>query len=116
MFDWAKFRLTKGAVKLHLLLDHDGYLPSYAVITEDKKHEVRVARQLRFAPGTILVFDRGYTDYEWFANLIQQRVYFVTRLKDNADCGVGNCLCRYRLFRAMSRWEPSTLWGRGWDH
>jgi hypothetical protein len=65
MFDWAKFRLTKGAVKLHLLLDHDGYLPSYAVITAGKKHELRVARQMRFAPGTILVFDRGYTDYDW---------------------------------------------------
>ncbi len=88
MFDWAKFRLTKGAVKLHLLLDHDGYLPSYAVITEGKKHEVRVARQMRFAPGTILVFDRGYTDYEWFASLLQQGVYFVTRLKENADYGV----------------------------
>jgi len=36
MFDWAKFRLTKGAVKLHLLLDHDGYLPSFAVISEGK--------------------------------------------------------------------------------
>ena len=53
MFDWAKFRLTKGAVKLHLLLDHDGYLPSFAVITGGKKHEVRVARQMRFAPGAI---------------------------------------------------------------
>ena len=88
MFDWAKFRLTKGAVKLHLLLDHDGYLPSYAVITEGKKHEVRVARQMRFTPGTILVFDRGYADYEWFVSLIQQGVYFVTRLKENADYGV----------------------------
>ncbi len=56
MFDWAKFRLTKGAVKLHLLLDHDGYLPSFAVISEGKKHEVRVARQMQFAPGAILVF------------------------------------------------------------
>jgi hypothetical protein len=65
MFDWAKFRLTKGAVNLHLLLDHEGYLPPYAVITEGSKHEVRVARQMRFAPGTILVFDRGYADYEW---------------------------------------------------
>ena len=88
MFDWAKFRLTKGAVKLHLLLDHDGYLPSFAVITEGKKHEVRVARQMRFTPGTILVFDRGYTDYEWFVHLMQQGVYFVTRLKENADYGV----------------------------
>ena len=88
MFDWAKFRRTKGAVKLHLLLDHDGYLPSYAVITEGNKHEVRVARQMRFTPGTILVFDRGYTDYQWFVSLIQQGVYFVTRLKENAAYGV----------------------------
>ena len=88
MFDWAKFRRTKGAVKLHLLLDHDGYLPSFAVITEGKKHEVRVARQMRFAPGTILIFDRGYTDYQWFTSLTQQGVYFVTRLKENADYGV----------------------------
>ena len=88
MFDWAKFRRTKGAVKLHLLLDHDGYLPSYAVITEGNKHEVRVAPQMRFTPGTILVFDRGYTDYQWFVSLIQQGVYFVTRLKENAAYGV----------------------------
>jgi len=74
-------------VKLHLLLDHDGYLPSFAVITEGKKHEVRVARQMRFALGAILVFDRGYADYQWFTSLTEQGVYFVTRLKENADYG-----------------------------
>jgi IS4 transposase len=58
------------------------------VITEGKKHEVRVAQQMQFAPGAILVFDRGYTDYQWFANLTKQAVYFVTRLKENADYGV----------------------------
>ena len=78
----------KGAVKLHLLMDHDGYLPSFAVITEGKKHEIRVARHMQFARGTILAFDRGYTDYEWFTNLTKQGVYFVTRLKENADYGV----------------------------
>jgi len=88
VFDWARFRQTKGAVKLHLLLDHDGYLPEYAVITEGKRHEVRVARQMRFTPGTMLVFDRGYTDYEWFRRLTRQQVHFVTRLKDNAYYGV----------------------------
>jgi Domain of unknown function (DUF4372)/Transposase DDE domain len=88
VFDWAQFRRAKGAVKLHLLLDHDGYLPNFAVVTEGKQHEVRVAKQLHFAPGTILAIDRGYTDYEWFADLTQQGVYFVTRLKDNADYGV----------------------------
>ncbi len=84
LFDWAKFRRTKGAVKLHLLLDHDGYLPSYAVITEGKQHEVTVAKTLNFAPGTILVMDRRSVDYAWFADLTRQGVFFVTRLKDNA--------------------------------
>ena len=88
VFDWARFRQTKGAVKLHLLLGHDGYLPEYAVIPEGKRHEVRVAHQMRFTPGTMLVFDRGYTDYEWSRRLTRQHVHFMTRLKDNADYGV----------------------------
>ncbi len=74
MFDWAKFRRTKGAIKLHLLLDHDGYLPSFAVVTEGKTSEIKVARTLRFAPGTILAIDRGYVDYEWFRELTQEEV------------------------------------------
>jgi hypothetical protein len=85
VFDWAQFRRTKGAVKLHLMLDHDGLLPCFGVITDGKQHEVTVTRQWEFAPGTILVFDRGYTDYNWFERLTQQGVYFVTRLKTNAD-------------------------------
>jgi hypothetical protein len=85
VFDWAQFRRTKGAVKLHLMLDHDGLLPCYGVITDGKQHEVTVTRQWEFAPGTILVFDRGYTDYKWFERLSSQGVYFVTRLKTNAD-------------------------------
>ena len=85
VFDWARFRRTKGAVKLHLLLDHDGFLPCYAVITEGKQHEMPVARQLHYEPGTLLAIDRAYTDYSWFADLTQQGVYFVTRMKDNAD-------------------------------
>jgi IS4 transposase len=84
VFDWAKYRRTKGAIKLHLLLDHDGYLPSFAVVTEGKTSEIKVARTLRFAPGTILAIDRGYVDYEWFRELTQEEVYFVTRMKDNA--------------------------------
>jgi hypothetical protein len=88
VFDWAQFRTTKGAVKLHLLLDHDGYLPCYAVITEGKAHEIQVARKLKLQAGAMLVFDRGYTDYEWFEELTARGVWFVTRLKDNADYGV----------------------------
>lgn len=84
LFDWAKFRRTKGAIKLHLLLDHDGYLPSFAVITEGKVADVKVARQFRFDPGTILADDRGYNDYELFGRWTAQGVFFVTRLKANA--------------------------------
>ena len=84
MFDWAKFRRTKGAIKLHLLLDHDGYLPSFAIITEGNISDIRVARQFHFDPGTIVVDDRGYNDYALFGRWTSQEVYFVTRMKDNA--------------------------------
>lgn len=83
LFDWAKFRRTKGAVKLHLLLDHDGYLPAFAVITDGKTADVRVARQLQFQPGTIVVVDRGYIDLRWFAQITQAGAFFVTRPKSN---------------------------------
>ena len=83
MFDWAKYRRTKGAIKLHLLLDHHGYLPSFAVVTEGKHSEVAIARSLRLEPGTILVIDRGYNDYDWFAEMTREGVFFVTRMKTN---------------------------------
>ena len=82
VFPWATFRRTKGAVKLHFTLDHDGYLPTAVVITEGKRHEITVAREQTFAPGSILVFDRGYVDFAWFARLTDIGVFFVTRLKE----------------------------------
>ncbi len=83
IFDWAKFRRTKGAIKLHLLLDHDGYLPPFAVITEGNVSDVKVARQFHFDPGTIVVDDRGYNDYALFGRWTAQGVLFVTRMKEN---------------------------------
>jgi hypothetical protein len=85
MYDWAKFRRTKGAVKLHLVLDHDGYLPCFGLITEGKVHDVKAAHQMGFAPGTIVVDDRGYNDYRLFAKWTEAQVFFVTRMKDNAQ-------------------------------
>ena len=84
MFDWAKFRRTKGAIKLHLLLDHDGYLPCFAIITEGKVSDVKVAHHFRFERDTIVVDDRGYNDYFLFGRWTDEGVYFVTRMKDNA--------------------------------
>ena len=84
LFDWAKFRRTKGAIKLHLLLDHDGYLPTFAVITEGKVADIKVVPEFSFAPGTIVADDRGYTDYELWGRWTAQGVYFVSRIKQNA--------------------------------
>ncbi len=83
MYDWAKFRTTKGAVKLHLVLDHDGYLPCFGIITDGKVADVKAAHQMHFAPDTIVVDDRGYNDYRLFAKWTDAGVYFVTRMKDN---------------------------------
>ena len=88
MFDWAQYKRSKGAVKLHLVLDHDGYLPQYAVISDGKQADIHAAKKMSFAPGTMLVFDRGYADYDWWLGLEQQKVFFVTRLKDKADYAV----------------------------
>jgi hypothetical protein len=84
MYDWAKFCRTKGAVKLHLVLDHDGYLPCFGIITDGKVHDVKAAHQMSFAPDTIVVDDRGYNDYRLFAKWTEAKVFFVTRMKDNA--------------------------------
>ena len=84
MYDWAHFCRTKGAVKLHLILDHDGYLPSFAVITDGKTPEIEIARQVHFDPDTIVVDDRGYNDYALFGRWTSQGVYFVTRMMANS--------------------------------
>lgn len=84
LFPWANFRQTKGAVKLHLLLDHDGYLPVFAVVSEGNVHEINVAHQLTLPKGSIVAMDRGYCDYALFHEWTTQGVFFVTRQKENA--------------------------------
>ena len=81
----AWFRQAQGAVKLHLLLDHEGYLPVFALITEGCVHDVNVAHDLSFPKGSILAIDRGYTDYSFLSRWTDTGVYFVTRQKDNAS-------------------------------
>jgi hypothetical protein len=84
LFPWAKFRRAKGGVKAHVLLDHDDYLPSYVLITEAKKSDVRIAQSLDLNAGSIVAIDRGYCDYALFGKWDGRGVFFVTRLKDNA--------------------------------
>ena len=94
LYDWAKYQRTKGAIKLHLVLDHDGYLPSFGVVTDGKVHDVKVAQWLQFAAGTIVVDDRGYNDYKLFGQWCKEGVYFVTRMKRDA------------LYEIVQRREP----------
>ncbi len=84
VFEWAKFRKRKGAIKIHTVLDHSGYLPAFVSITDGKKHDIKVARNLSLPRGSIVVMDRGYTDYRWFQELHEKGIYFVTRQKRNA--------------------------------
>jgi hypothetical protein len=84
VFDWARFRRAKGAIKLHLLLDHQGYLPCWALVTDGKTHEINPARTLSFAAGTIVAMDRAYNDYKLFSQWTEEGVFFVTRAKENA--------------------------------
>jgi len=84
LFPWASFRRTKAGVKLHTLLDHDGYLPAFVAITPAREHEVKKARALNLSKGSIVVEDLGYTDYAWYGQLTVQKIFFVTRQKSNA--------------------------------
>lgn len=88
LFEWAKFRSTKGTIKLHLLLDHDGYLPVFAHITEGKTHEINIARNIELPKGCIVAIDKGYIDYALFQKWTMDGVFFVTRQKDNANYSV----------------------------
>lgn len=83
VFDWARFQRTKGAIKLHLQLDHQGCLPCWALVTDGDTNDVRVARKLEFTPGTIVVIDRGYLDYALYEHWTKAGVYFVTRSRTN---------------------------------
>lgn len=83
VFDWARFQRTKGAVKLHLQLDHQGCLPCWALVTDGDTNDVRIAQKLDFAPGTIVVIDRGYLDYALYERWSRGGVYFVTRSRTN---------------------------------
>jgi hypothetical protein len=83
-FPWADFRTTKGAVKLHVGLNHAGYLPEFVTITEGKKHDVKVGRMLNFPKGSIVAIDKAYNDYSWYKQLTDKGIFFVTRLKKNA--------------------------------
>ena len=83
VFPWAKFRSTKGGIKLHAVLDHDGYIPRFASITDAKTSDLAYARTLTLPPGSIVAADRAYIDFAWLFSLNKRKNYLVTRLKKN---------------------------------
>ena len=84
VFPWADFRTTKGAIKLHVGLNHAGYLPEFVSITEGSTHEVNIGKLLDFPKGSIIAMDKGYNDYSWYNQLTDKGIFFVTRLKRDA--------------------------------
>lgn len=85
LFPWAKYRTTKGALKMHTLLNIRTGLPEFLRITDGKRADITEARE-RFntlEAESIVVFDRGFVDYGWWYALTERNVWFVTRAKDN---------------------------------
>ena len=93
LYPWATYRKKKGAFKLHTLLDHAGYLPSFVVLTDGRTHDVNVVKDTSYgvpalSPDSILLVDRAYIDYNWLYSLTKNRLFFVTRVKKNMNCMV----------------------------
>ena len=85
LFDWAPFRSTKAAIKLHTLLDLRGSIPAFIHISDGKLHDVNVLDKLTFEAGAFYVMDRGYVDFERLYALHQAGAFFVTRAKSPMD-------------------------------
>jgi len=87
VFDWAKYRTTKGALKLHMLLNNRTAIPELINITEGKVADIAMIKQidLKLEKGSILVFDRAYIDYKWWKQLDEQEITFVSRTKLNQN-------------------------------
>lgn len=83
LFPWARFRRSKGGVKVHVLLDHDDYMPSFAAISEARLNEARIITTLRFNAGSIVVFDAAFNNFRLFAEWTERGIFFVTRMKSH---------------------------------
>ena len=83
LFPWACFRKTKGAVKLHTLLDLRGNIPTFIHISDGKLHDVNILDQLIPEPGSFYIMDRGYLDFARLYRIEQWSAFFVIRAKSN---------------------------------
>ena len=85
LFPWARFRKSKGAIKLHTLLDLRGPIPSFINITEGKVADVNVLDILLLEAGSFYIMDRGYLDFARLYAIHQAHATFVTRIKSNTQ-------------------------------
>jgi putative transposase len=85
VFPWANFNRKKSAFKLHIGLDHDGLIPAFASVTRSKVSDMAQARFLAFPRGSVIVFDKGYNSYGWHNSLTEKGIFFVTRIRGNAQ-------------------------------
>jgi hypothetical protein len=85
VFDWAKYRQEKGAVKLHTLLDYDGCMPTYLFMTEGKQADVKHAHYMILPRRSVVVADRGYQDFSMLYEWNNNDIYFVIRLKKSIN-------------------------------
>jgi hypothetical protein len=83
MFEWAAFRKTKAAVKLHTLLDLRGNIPAFIHISDGKLHDVNVLDLIEPELGAFYVMDRGYVDFKRLYKFVMAGSFFVTRAKSN---------------------------------
>jgi hypothetical protein len=83
LFDWAKYKTNKGAVKMHTLLDYDGNLPAYINITNGKTADNKGAYDIPLLSGSVIVADRFYNDFSLLNVWDSKGVFFVIRHKDN---------------------------------
>lgn len=85
LFDWAPFRTTRAAVKMHTLLDLRGSIPAFIHVSDGKMHEVNVLDILPVEAGAFYVMDRGYLDFARLYSMHQAGAFFVTRTKRGMD-------------------------------
>ena len=85
VFPWVSFGRRKSAFKLHLGLDHDGLIPAFACVTAGRVSEMTQARRMDFPKGSVVVFDKGYNCYRWHNSLTEKGIFFVSRLRGNAQ-------------------------------
>lgn len=83
LFDWAKYKTKKGAIKMHTLLDYDGHLPAYVNITDGKTADNKGAYDIPLLAGSVIVADRFYNDFSLLNVWDSNGVFFVIRHKDN---------------------------------